>query len=42
MKCPIVEQGKIVGFYLKETPAETAAPLHHKVSRATEARVTSH
>jgi hypothetical protein len=25
MKCPIVEQGKIVGFYLKETPAETAA-----------------
>jgi hypothetical protein len=25
MKLPILEQGKIVGFYLKETPAEIAA-----------------
>jgi hypothetical protein len=25
MKLPILEQGKIVGFYLKETPAEKAA-----------------
>jgi hypothetical protein len=25
MKLPILEQGKIVGFYSKETPAEKAA-----------------